>query len=143
MNAGNHIVEVTHLRTAFGDDCIHEDLDLTIRRGEILALVGSSGSGKSVLMRVISALHTATLGSVRVFGHELVGANEDTLDEVRRRLGVMFQHGALFGNLSVGENVAFALREHTDLSDRRIAELARLKVVLAGLPCSAAGKYPR
>jgi phospholipid/cholesterol/gamma-HCH transport system ATP-binding protein len=139
---GTEVIAIRGLRTCFGETCIHDGLDLSIEAGEVVAIVGGSGTGKSVLLREIIMLVRPAGGSVRLFGEEVVGIEEGGADRLRRRFGVMFQQGALFSSLTVLENVCVPLREHTELSDSLIRELALLKVALAGLPPSAAGKYP-
>lgn len=135
-------IEIRGLKTQFGPVVIHQDLDLTIRRGQIVALVGGSGSGKTTLMREIIMLQQPAAGSIRLFGQEVVGIGEKQADALRTRFGVMFQQGALFSSLTVKENVSVPLREHTRLSRTLIEEIARLKIVLAGLPADAGDKYP-
>jgi phospholipid/cholesterol/gamma-HCH transport system ATP-binding protein len=142
VTAREPVIEISHVQTRFGRAVIHEDVSLTIYRGEILAIVGGSGSGKSTLLREIIMLHRPAGGSIRVFGQEVVDANETDALELRRRWGVMFQYGALFSALTVAENVAVPLREHTDLSESLIQEIAALKIALARLPANAATKYP-
>ncbi|MGA7982912.1 MAG: ATP-binding cassette domain-containing protein [Chromatiaceae bacterium] len=137
------LVEVRGLRSAFGATCVHEDLNLTVRRGEIMALVGASGAGKSVLLREIILLLRPAAGSVHLFGEPASGLDEAEANRLRRRIGIMFQQGALFSSLTVEENVAVPLREQTDLPEPLIREIARLKIVLAGLSPDAAVKYPR
>lgn len=136
-------VEVQDIRTCFGRTCIHEGLSLSVRAGEILALVGASGSGKSVLLREMMLLHRPTAGRVRVFGEEVDDLDGAQANCLRRRIGIMFQQGALFSSLTVAENVAVPLREQSDLPKGLIQEIARLKVALAGLPADAANKYPK
>lgn len=136
------VIEISHVQTRFGRAIIHEDVSLTIYRGEVLAIVGGSGSGKSTLLREIIMLHRPAGGSIRVLGQEVVDVNESDALELRRRCGVMFQYGALFSALTVAENVAVPLREHTDLSESLIQEIAALKIALARLPANAATKYP-
>ncbi|MGE0681267.1 MAG: ABC transporter ATP-binding protein [Candidatus Binatia bacterium] len=142
VTAREPVIEISHVQTRFGSAVIHEDVNLTIYRGEILAIVGGSGSGKSTLLREIIMLHRPARGSIRVLGQEVVDANETDALELRRRWGVMFQYGALFSALTVAENVAVPLREHTDLSENLIQEIATLKIALARLPANAATKYP-
>jgi phospholipid/cholesterol/gamma-HCH transport system ATP-binding protein len=137
------VIRVRDLYTCFGAVCVHEALDLDVRAGEVLGLVGGSGSGKTTLLRELIMLVRPARGSIRLFGQEVVGIRQSEADRLRGRFGVMFQHGALFSSLSVLENVAVPLREHTDLSPRLIEEIGMLKIALAGLPASAAGKYPR
>ncbi len=136
------IIEVKGLKTQFGDAVIHENLDLGIRRGEVVALVGGSGSGKTTLLRAIIMLLSPSAGSIRLLGREIVGIGEGEAFLLRRRFGVMFQQGALFSSLTVRENVAVPLREHTRLSPRLIDEIAEVKIALGGLPASAADRYP-
>ncbi len=141
--SGKHIIEARDIRTYFGEVCIHDGIDLEVQRGETFALVGGSGSGKTTLLREINMLTRPSSGSLRVFGIDVLSLPENRLDQLRRRIGVMFQQGALFSALTVLENVALVLNEHTDLSRDLVKQLALLKVALAGLPASAAFKYPR
>ncbi len=137
------VIAVRGLRTQFGATVIHEDLDLDIRRGEIVALVGGSGSGKTTLLRAIIMLLQPTAGSIELFGQEVVGIGDGAAFRLRRRFGMLFQQGALFSSLTVRENVAVPLREHTRLPAGRIADIADLKIALAGLPADAGTKLPR
>jgi phospholipid/cholesterol/gamma-HCH transport system ATP-binding protein len=121
---------------------VHEDVSLSVRRGEVFALVGGSGSGKSTLLREIILLQPPVSGSIRVFGREVVGLSDDEALPLRRRWGVMFERGALFSSLTVTENVGMVLREHTQLGDRLIREVAAVKIALTGLPPDAGPKYP-
>lgn len=136
------VIEVRNLRLRFGDTWIHDGIDCSVARGEIFAIVGGSGSGKTTLMRQMLLLQDPTEGSVKVLGHEMTGAGERELTGIRRRCGVLFQHGALFSGLTVIENVMFPMREHTDLADGDMADLARLRVGMVGLDPAAAWKYP-
>jgi phospholipid/cholesterol/gamma-HCH transport system ATP-binding protein len=140
----NSPIVVRGLSNAFGKQVIHENLDLTVRRGEILGVVGGSGSGKSVLMRSIIGLQRPSEGSVQVFGNEVAdGIDEAESRIIRPRWGVMFQGGALFSTLTVGENVEVPLRQfHPDLDDELRSQIASFKVQLSGLPEEAAYKYP-
>lgn len=137
------IIEVRGLKSQFDSLVIHEQLNLAIHRGEIVALVGGSGSGKTTLLREIIMLQQPTAGSIRLFGEEVIGISEARAFLLRSRFGVMFQQGALFSSLTVRENVVVPLREHTRLDQRLMAEIAELKIALAGLPAHAADKYPR
>lgn len=139
---GEPIIQIENLYTRFGEAVVHENLNMEVRRGEIFALVGGSGSGKSTLLREIIMLQRPVAGSIRVFGQEVVGLDDETALPLRRRWGVMFERGALFSSLTVTENVGLPLREHTSLSDELIDELAALKIALTGLPASARSKYP-
>lgn len=136
------VIEVRGLCNRFGTQRVHENLDLDLYKGEILAVVGSSGSGKSVLLRSIVGLRRPSAGEVRVFGKNLPSLAEHERSLVERRFGVLFQKGALFSSLTVTENVALPLIEHAGLSRRDAEHLAAVKLALAGLPLSAADKYP-
>jgi phospholipid/cholesterol/gamma-HCH transport system ATP-binding protein len=135
-------IVVEGLRNQFGPHVIHENLDLTVRRGEILGVVGGSGTGKSVLMRSIIGLQQPAAGSIRVFGHEVLdGIDAEESVELRSRWGVLFQGGALFSTLTVAENIEVPLREfYPEISDDLRREIARYKVMLSGLPDEAADK---
>jgi len=124
-------IRVTGLRSQFGPRVIHDDLDLELRRGEILGVVGGSGTGKSVLLNTILALKQPEGGRVEIFGCDVHGAAGHA--QVEQRTGVMFQNGALFSALTVGQNVEAPLREHAHLPDAFVHELARLKIALVGL----------
>lgn len=136
------VIEIRHLHTRFGTAVVHQDVNLTVQRGEIFGLAGSSGCGKSTLLREIIKLQQPASGTIKVFGHEVQGMNDDEALILRRRLGVMFERGALFSALTVAENVGLPLHEHTDLSVELIAEIAAIKIALVGLPASAGVKYP-
>ncbi|NJO15662.1 MAG: ABC transporter ATP-binding protein [Thioploca sp.] len=136
------IIEISNLRTQFGSAIIHDNLNLTIHRGEIVALIGGSGTGKSTLLREIILLEQPIAGSIQVLGQEVLHLNEKQSLWLRRRCGVMFQNGALFSSLTVAENVALPLHEHTRLSKSSIQELAAFKIALVGLPANAGDKYP-
>jgi phospholipid/cholesterol/gamma-HCH transport system ATP-binding protein len=136
------IVEIRGLNTRFGDAVVHEDVNLAVHRGEIFALVGASGCGKSTLLRETIVLQPPVSGSIRVFGQEVIGLDDEAALPLRRRWGVMFERGALFSSLTVTENVAMVLHEHTGLDARLIDEIAALKIALTGLPADAGPKYP-
>ncbi len=136
-------IKVRGLTTRFGDQVVHEGLDLDVRRGEILGVVGGSGTGKSVLMRAIIGLQTPETGEVHVFGESMVGRDDLDSVDVRKRWGVLFQGGALFSTLTVAENVQVPLREfYPQLDVEMLDQIAAYKVVMAGLPPDAAPKYP-
>ena len=140
---GEFPIEIEGLRNSFGEQVIHEDLSLQVRRGEILGVVGGSGTGKSVLMRSIIGLQIPDEGEIEVFGKSILDAEPDEEIGVRNRWGVLFQGGALFSTLTVGENVEVPLKQfYPELDHELMHEIARYKVVLSGLPEDAASKYP-
>ena len=140
---GEYPIEIEGLRNSFGEAIVHEDLSLQVRRGEILGVVGGSGSGKSVLMRSIIGLQIPDAGEIRVFGKNTIGAEPDEESSVRSRWGVLFQGGALFSTLTVAENIEVPLTQfYPELEAELRHEIARYKVVMSGLPEDAAAKYP-
>ena len=141
-SASEPVVEVRGLVTRFGDKTVHDGIDLHVARGEVMAIVGASGSGKSVLMRELILLHRPTAGHIRLLSQEVDGLSEGQALALRRRFGVLFQSGALFGEMTVAENVSVPLREHTNLSETLIRELAAVKIALAGLPPDAGTLFP-
>ena len=136
------VIDARGIVTRFGKQVVHNGLDLQIRRGELVALIGGSGTGKSVLLREIIGLHRPDSGSVNLLGTDVWTASPDMLATVRRRFGMMFQEGALFSSLTVAANIATPLREHFSLPEDLLDELVRLRLALAGLPPDAAGKMP-
>ncbi len=136
------VIEVRGLRNQFGAQVVHEGLDLSVRRGEILGVVGGSGSGKSVLMRSIIGLMRPTAGHVRLFGEAVDTMSAAARERIDRRCGVLFQNGALFSSLSVAENVEVPMRELRTLSTELMQRLSALKLALVGLPASAGAKFP-
>jgi phospholipid/cholesterol/gamma-HCH transport system ATP-binding protein len=136
------VLEIQGVQTRFGATVVHRGVSLEVRRGEIFALAGASGCGKSTLLREIIQLLRPDAGSIRLLGQEVVGLGEEEALALRRRLGVMFERGALFGALTVSENVGLPLREQTRLSGGLVDQLAALKIALAGLPPAAASMYP-
>ncbi len=135
-------IRVRDLVVEFGDKVILDHLDLDIYRGEILGLIGASGSGKSVLMRAIIGLIPKRQGVVEVFGENLDVLAADARHALERRWGVMFQHGALYSSLTVRQNIQAPMRESLNLSDELLDELAMLKIEMVGLSPDAAEKYP-
>jgi len=131
------VIRIKDLVSKFGDNVVHDGLSLDVRKGEILGLVGGSGAGKSVLLNTIIGLRTPDGGSVEVLGVDLQRATDRQRADVESRWGVLFQSGALFSALTVRENVAAPLHEHTRLSKRLVDEIAELKIAMAGLPASA------
>lgn len=127
------MIAVKGLRSQFGDHVIHEDLDLTVERGEVLAVVGGSGTGKTVLLNTIIGLKEPEGGSVEMFGRDMTGLSEAEAADVERRTGVLFQSGALFSSLTVLQNVAAPMIEHTRLPKAVIDEIAEMKIAMVGL----------
>jgi phospholipid/cholesterol/gamma-HCH transport system ATP-binding protein len=137
------IVSVRGLRNQFGTQIVHDGLDLDVRRGEILGVVGGSGTGKSVLMRSILALRQPDAGRIEVLGVDAMSQDPADRRHIERNTGVLFQDGALFSSLTVGENVQVPLKEYyPDMPDSLRYELALLKVKLAGLPADTIDKLP-
>ncbi|VVT15230.1 ABC transporter ATP-binding protein [Sphingomonas sp. EC-HK361] len=137
------VIRVRGLKNSFGDQVVHEGLDLDVRRGEILGVVGGSGTGKSVLMRSIIGLQVPDAGEVLVFGEPTVDREESETLDIRKRWGVLFQGGALFSTLTVAENVQVPLKEfYPELPLSLLDEIASYKVVMTGLPADAGPKFP-
>ncbi|MEA3063256.1 MAG: phospholipid/cholesterol/gamma-HCH transport system ATP-binding protein [Sphingomonadales bacterium] len=137
------VIAVRGLKNSFGEQVIHDGLDIEVRRGEILGVVGGSGTGKSVLMRSIIGLQIPDEGEVEVFGVDVLHAREAELQAVRKRWGILFQGAALFSTLTLAENVQVPLREfYPRLSERLLDEIAAYKIVMVGLPPDAGPKYP-
>jgi phospholipid/cholesterol/gamma-HCH transport system ATP-binding protein len=138
-----NIIEVRGLRNCFGDQAVHDGLDLDLKRGEILGVVGGSGTGKSVLMRSIIGLQQPDAGEIRVFGRDMLGPNIGEARDIRRRWGVLFQGAALFSTLTVTENVQLPIREYYGRIDQQLMdEIAAYKLAMVGLPEDAGAKYP-
>jgi len=138
----DHILSVRGVTVGFGSKIILQDLDLDVRRGEVLGFVGGSGMGKSVLMRTILGLTPRRTGRINVFGHDLATATQTERTSIERRWGVLFQQGALFSSLTVKQNIQVPMREHLKLPQKLMDELASLKLELVGLPQDAADKLP-
>ena len=137
------VIRVRGLVNRFGKQTVHDGVDLDVRRGEIIGVVGGSGSGKSVLMRSILGLRTPDAGRIEVLGVDARADDPVTRRHIERNTGVLFQDGALFSSLTVGENVQVPLKEYyPDLPDSLRYELALLKIKLAGLPADALDKLP-
>ena len=135
-------IEVNQVATRFGDHVVHTDVSLTIQQGEIFALIGGSGSGKSTLLREMILLQRPNAGSLKVLGTDLKDLNDAQALALRQRWGVMFQHGGLFGSLTVLENVGLPLREHTALDDKLINDIAAWKLAMTGLKPEVGAQYP-
>ncbi|WHZ24297.1 MAG: ABC transporter, ATP-binding protein (cluster 9, phospholipid) [Nitrospira sp.] len=140
--AGLPVIEVSHVSTRFGRAIVHEDVSLIVMRGEVFAIAGGNGCGKTTLLREIIGLLTPTDGVIRLFGTDSRELQEFDGRPLHRRFGVMFQQGALFSSMTLAENVAAPLREHTQLSAEVIRDIVALKIALVGLPQDSAGKYP-
>lgn len=138
----DNIIRVRGLVTRFGTHTVHDGLDLDVRRGEIIGVVGGSGTGKSVLLRAIVGLLRPNAGEVEVFGQSVRDTSDEEYRRLRRRWGVMFQDGALFSSLTVRQNVEAPMREQLALEDGLRQTLAGIKVRMVGLPENAMGKYP-
>src|SRR5574340_1100089 len=136
------VIEMRGVGTRFGRHVVHEGLDLEVRRGEILAIAGGSGSGKTVLMREMILLQRPTAGTVRLFDEDTAMLDAARTIALRRRWGVMFQRGGLFSALSVRDNVGLPLREHSALDRETIAAIAEWKIVQTGLPTDALWMRP-
>lgn len=136
------VIELRGIRTQFGKTVVHDGLDLDVYRGEVLGVVGGSGTGKSVLLRVICGLLRPAAGSVRVLGTDVLNADDETRNRLENRWGVMFQDGALFSSLTVRENVEVPMRGVAGLDANTRAALADLKISMAGLPWRAGNNYP-
>jgi phospholipid/cholesterol/gamma-HCH transport system ATP-binding protein len=136
------VIRVRGLTKRFGSQTVFENLDLDVTRGEVLGVVGASGTGKSVLLRCLTGLEPIMSGNVDIFGSDtrhLTGREQRSLDQ---RWGVLFQDGALFGGMTVAQNVALPMREHLSMRANTMRELADLKIAMVGLPADAAEKYP-
>jgi phospholipid/cholesterol/gamma-HCH transport system ATP-binding protein len=136
------IIVVEGLRTQFGEQVIHDNLDLEVRRGEVLGVVGGSGTGKSVLLRTIVGLNPARAGTITVFGQNAAALSEAEQRRLQSRWGVLFQAGALFSSLTVAQNIQVPFKEHTELPAELMDELTGLKIELVGLPADSCGKFP-
>lgn len=136
------VIEIHDVSTRFGSHTVHAGLSLEVRQGEIVAIVGGSGSGKSTLLREMILLHRPDSGSIKIFGSDIHALADEEANELRLRMGVMFQHGGLFGTLTVRENIGLPLREHTDLDDALIDEVSAWKLSLVGLEPKVGVQYP-
>ncbi|WP_296936626.1 ABC transporter ATP-binding protein [uncultured Marinobacter sp.] len=136
------VIAVRDLCNRFGEHVVHDGLDLDLLRGEILGVVGGSGTGKTVLLRSIVGLNTPASGHIRVFGEDLIQLSARERSRIEQRFGVLFQGGALFTSLNLQENIAVPLIEHAGLKRPEAEQLARMKLALTGLPPEAAVRYP-
>jgi phospholipid/cholesterol/gamma-HCH transport system ATP-binding protein len=136
------VIELSKVTTRFGDHVVHSGIDLQINRAEVFALIGGSGSGKSTLLREMILLHKPDEGSIKVLGQELSKISKEDALTLRKRWGVMFQHGGLLGALNVLENVGLPMREHTLLANDLIDDIAKWKLNLTGLNSEVYKKLP-
>jgi phospholipid/cholesterol/gamma-HCH transport system ATP-binding protein len=136
------LIEVNHIHTRFDAAVVHDDVSLTVNKGEVFAIAGGNGCGKSVLMREMILLQAPTAGDIKLFGQSVRTMSATDVGSLRRRCGVLFQHGALFSSLTVTDNVAVPLREHTNIGPRLIEEIALLKIASTGFPMASVGKFP-
>jgi phospholipid/cholesterol/gamma-HCH transport system ATP-binding protein len=142
MARDDAVIEVERVVTRFGAQAVHDGVSFTVTRGTLVALIGGSGTGKSVLLREIIGLQRPTEGRIRLLGTDMWSSPPDALDAVRRRFGMMFQDGALFSSLTVAQNVAVPLIEHASVPPGLLAPLIRLRLAQAGLGPDAAAKMP-
>jgi phospholipid/cholesterol/gamma-HCH transport system ATP-binding protein len=136
------VITVRGLTNRFGAQVVHDKLDLDMHKGEVLGVVGGSGTGKSVLLRTLIGLNRPAAGQISILGTNLLTADRAGLRALERRWGVLFQDGALFSSLTVAQNVELVLAEQSTLSPRLRQEIAALKIALVGLPLDAGAKYP-
>ena len=136
------VIQMQHVCTSFGAKIVHNGVDLKVKRGEIFAIVGGSGTGKSTLLQEMILLHTPDSGSVKILGYDLANIDDKGTVDLRQRCGVMFQKGGLFGTLTVNENIGLPLREHSNLNATTIKELANWKLSQTGLLPEVADLYP-
>jgi phospholipid/cholesterol/gamma-HCH transport system ATP-binding protein len=136
------VIAVRKLVNRFGNQVVHDGVDLDVMPGEVLGIVGGSGSGKSVLLRTMLGLQRPSSGQVLIEGRDITQMSEAELLSVKRRYGVTFQHGALFSSLSVAENIQLPIREYFDASPEALASLTELRLRMVGLPVDAGAKLP-
>lgn len=136
------IIEIKGLKNFLGGQWVHKDVNLTVTKREILAVIGGSGSGKTTIFRSLLLLQKFTAGQIKIFGKDLLALNELETNQLRRRWGVLFQHSALFSSMNVLENIMFPMQEFAHLDKEIMQELALLKIGLVGLPKEAAYKFP-
>jgi phospholipid/cholesterol/gamma-HCH transport system ATP-binding protein len=136
------VIEIKGMKNYLGGHWVHSDVNLSVNKGEILAIIGGSGSGKTTILRSLLMLLKPTAGTVKVFGEEIYTLDAEEAFLLRRRWGMLFQHSALFSALNVLENVQFPMHEFTQLDSEFMHELALFKIGLVGLPIDAAGKFP-
>jgi phospholipid/cholesterol/gamma-HCH transport system ATP-binding protein len=136
------VIRIRDLVNAFGPQVIHDGVDLDVRRGEVMGVVGGSGTGKSVMLRTVVGLNQPVSGSIEVLGHDVLHMDEEERHELEIHWGVLFQDGALFSSLTVAQNIEVPLKEDLQLPSRLMAEIAACKIGMVGLPADAADKFP-
>ncbi len=142
MDSDDIVIRVRGLVTRFGTQTIHDGLDLDVRRGEVLGVVGGSGTGKSVLLRAVIGLKQPDRGSIDVLGYDVPHLGEAEAQALEQRWGVLFQDGALFSSLTVAQNIEVPLREHIPMPEPLMDEIAACKIAIVGLPEATADKFP-
>jgi phospholipid/cholesterol/gamma-HCH transport system ATP-binding protein len=140
--SGEPIIRVRGLQNRFGAETVHDGLDLDVYRGEVFAVVGASGSGKSVLLRTIVGLNRPVTGRIEIFGTDILAVDDSDRHEIEKRWGVLFQDGALFSSLTVAENIEVPLKEYYAMPLRLMDEIAAFKIGIVGLPEGTGEKYP-
>jgi phospholipid/cholesterol/gamma-HCH transport system ATP-binding protein len=136
------IISLRGIVNRFGPQVVHDGVDLDVKRGEVMGIVGGSGTGKSVLLRTIIGLNQPAAGSIHVLGRSMLDLSEEQRRQIEERWGVLFQSGALFSSLTVLENIESPIKEHTALPASLREEIAELKIRLVGLAADAAAKFP-
>jgi len=136
------IIQVENLDTRFGDNVIHDGINIKVNEGEIYGILGKSGSGKTTLLREMIMLQEPAKGKIEIFGHNLHTLNPENLQALRRQWGILFQFGALFTSLTVAENIAVKLKEYTHISDSLIKDIIAIKLKMVGLELKDAAMYP-
>lgn len=136
------LIEVTGLKNYLGGQWVHKDINFKVEPGEIVAIIGGSGTGKTTVLRALLMLLKPTDGQIKIFGHDLATISHRDADALRRRWGMLFQHSALFAVKNVLENIMFPMQEFTTLDPVLMEKLAMLKIALVGLPPEAANKFP-
>ena len=141
-NSADVVIRVSNLVNAFGTQVIHDGVDLEVRRGEVIGIVGGSGTGKSVMLRTVVGLNRPVSGSIEVLGRDVLHITDEERHQLETHWGVLFQDGALFSSLTVAQNIEVPLKEDLRLPSRLMAEIAACKIGMVGLPAEAADKYP-
>jgi phospholipid/cholesterol/gamma-HCH transport system ATP-binding protein len=136
------VIRVRKLVNRFGNQVVHDGVDLDVRRGEVMGIVGGSGTGKSVMLRTIVGLNRPASGSIEVLGQDVLDLDDDERRKLESRWGVLFQDGALFSSLTVAQNIEVPLKEDLRLPARLMAEIAACKIGMVGLPPDAGDKFP-